>query len=160
MNLIGRLKKQFEIKIYHWVIMSNHYHLCVEFVEPEEMSKCMAGLQRAYTHYFNGTRGIMGYLWQRRFKSQAIEAENYLITCGRYIERNPVRAEMVRVAYQYKYSSAQYYCLGKEDKKQMKIYYLPNLGPMSASVAGSIRNIYVPRSKKRRSSLERDKCDF
>ena len=35
--------------------------------------------------------------------------------CGRYVERNPVRAGLVAEACEYKYSSAQFYCIGKND---------------------------------------------
>ena len=115
-DLLYRLKEDDEIKIYHWVIMSNHYHLCIRLEEPEAISGFMSGLQRAYTHYYNRTRDVRGYLWQGRFKSQAIEGEKYLLTCGRYIERNPVRAGMVKHALDYTHSSAQYYCLGAKDQ--------------------------------------------
>ena len=114
-GLLGRLKDSYDIKIYHWVIMSNHFHLCVEFSQPEEMSRILAGVQRAYTHYYNRTHEVFGYLWQGRFKSQAIEKEQYVQACGRYIERNPVRAAMVREAEEYSYSSGRYYCLGTKD---------------------------------------------
>ena len=115
MDLLHRLKENFAVKIYHWVIMSNHYHLCLELDDPEVISGCMSGLQRAYTHYYNRTREVRGYLWESRFKSQAIEGGKYLLACGRYIERNPVRARMVQEVSQYPYSSARYYCLGEED---------------------------------------------
>ena len=39
----------------------------------------------------------------------------YLLTCGRDIERNPVKANMVGFAWEYGYSSAKYYALGEED---------------------------------------------
>lgn len=115
MDLLYRLKENFAVKIYHWVIMSNHYHLCLELDNPEAISRCMSGLQRAYTHYYNRTRDVRGYLWESRFKSQAIEGEKYLMACGRYIERNPVRARMVKEAPHYFYSSARHYCLGTEE---------------------------------------------
>jgi putative transposase len=75
----------------------------------------MAGLSRAYTHYYHRKYHTAGFLWQGRFKLQPIQKEQYLITCGRYIERNPVKAGMVEFAESYPYSSAQFYCLGKAD---------------------------------------------
>jgi putative transposase len=56
-----------------------------------------------------------GFLWQGRFKLQPVQKEQYLITCGRYIERNPVKAEMVDEAQNYPYSSASRYCCGTAD---------------------------------------------
>lgn len=105
----------FGLRIYHWIIMSNHYHLLLEIPEPEQISRCMVGLARAYTHYYHKTYRTSGYLWQGRFKLQPIEKEMYLTACGRYIERNPVRAGIVTAAEIYPYSSALYYCLGKTD---------------------------------------------
>lgn len=95
--------------------MPNHYHLLLELDIPENLSAMMAGLNRAYTHYYHTTYHTAGYLWQGRFKSQPVEKECYLIACGRYIECNPVHAGIVLEAYEYQYSSAPFYCAGKPD---------------------------------------------
>jgi len=107
---------KFGSRVYHWVIMSNHYHLVIEFECPELISKFMAGLHRAYSHYHHKQYGTTGFLWQGRFKLQPIQKDLYLNSCGRYVERNPVRAGMVVEAYEYPYSSARFYCTGQEDK--------------------------------------------
>lgn len=106
---------KFDSKIYHWVIMSNHYHLVIELEHPELISKFMAGLHRAYSHYHHKRYITVGFLWQGRFKLQPIQKELYLKACGRYVERNPVRAGAAEEAYEYEYSSARFYCLGKND---------------------------------------------
>ncbi len=41
--------------------------------------------------------------------------EHYLLSCGRYIERNPVKAKMIDFAEDYPYSSAAFYVYGKQD---------------------------------------------
>lgn len=115
LKLISEYSHSFGVKIYHWVLMLNHYHLLLELEAPESLSVMMAGLSRAYTHYYHATYHTAGYLWQGRFKSRPVEKELYLIACGRYIERNPVRAGIVLDAYEYPYSSAQFYCTGKPD---------------------------------------------
>ena len=127
-DLLYRLKESHDIQIYHWVIMSNHYHLCIKLNEPEIISSCISGLQRAYTHYYNRTREVRGYLWGSRFRSQAIEGEKYLLACGRYIERNPVRAGMVKHAADYVHSSAQHYCFGSGDKITDEDLYYDDFG--------------------------------
>jgi len=108
-------RQRFEASIYHWVIMSNHYHLVVELKNPEVISKLMAGLHRSYSHYHHRVYATSGFLWQGRFKMQPIQKELYLIACGRYVERNPVRAGVVNQAWEYEYSSARHYCLGMAD---------------------------------------------
>ncbi|MFA5093263.1 MAG: transposase [Candidatus Omnitrophota bacterium] len=113
--LFGEYSERFQARIYHWAIMPTHYHLVVEFQEPELVSKFMAGVHRAYSHYYHKQYNAVGYLWQGRFKLQPIQKELYLKTCGRYVERNPVRAQIVKEACEYAHSSARFYCLGQED---------------------------------------------
>ncbi len=115
---IGLLKdysKRFSLKIYHWVIMPNHYHLLLELEEPEKISKALAGINLCYTRYHHNLYKSVGFLWQGRFKSQPVQKESYLLACSRYIERNPVRSGLVREAKDYLYSSARFYCLGEYD---------------------------------------------
>jgi putative transposase len=114
-KLLKDYSNRFNLKVYRWVIMSNHYHLLFEIEEPENISKLMAGLNRAYTHYYHKAYFTAGFLWQGRFKMQPVQKERYLIACGRYIERNPVRANIVLEAQDYQYSSAGFYCFGKSD---------------------------------------------
>lgn len=115
MDLLKDYSLRFDLKIYHWVIMSNHYHLLLELAEPERISKMMAGLSKAYSCYHHKTYSLSGFLWQGRFKLQPVQKERYLIACGRYIERNPVKAAMVKEAYEYPYSSARFYSFGEND---------------------------------------------
>lgn len=115
MFLLKQYSSLFSLKIYHWVIMSNHYHLLLEIESPNLISKVMAGLAKSYTNYHHKTYSTSGFLWQGRFKLQPVQKERYLIACARYIERNPVKAGIVKEAYEYFYSSARYYCLGIYD---------------------------------------------
>lgn len=114
-DLLRSYSKRFSLKVYHWVIMPNHYHLLLELEEPERISNIMSGLAKAYSCYHHRVYSASGFLWQGRFKLQPVQKEKYLIACGRYIERNPVKAGMVNQAYAYPYSSAVVYCLGKAD---------------------------------------------
>jgi putative transposase len=75
----------------------------------------MAGLLRAYVHYYHRRTGFVGHLWQGRFKSPAVAAEEYFLSCARYIERNPVRAGLVTEPWQYHWSSSPAYALGETD---------------------------------------------
>ena len=75
----------------------------------------MAGFARAYVYYYHHKYQSSGHLWQGRFKTQPIEKEHYLLSCGRYIERNPVKAKMIDFAEDYPYSSAAFYVYGKQD---------------------------------------------
>lgn len=115
-DLLSRYSKEHKFSIYHWVIMSNHYHLLLEIEKPERLSSIMSGLARSYVYHLQKRYQFSGHLWQSRFKSQPIQKEMYLLSCGRYIERNPVKANIIDFAEDYPYSSAAYYVFGKEDR--------------------------------------------
>lgn len=114
-QLLTTYKLRFFIKIYHWAIMLTHFRLLLEMEYPREISRLMAGLNRAYAHYHHKAHSTLGFLWQGRFGLQPIQKERYLIACGKYIERNPVRANIVPAAHDYSFSSARFYCLGTQD---------------------------------------------
>jgi putative transposase len=69
----------------------------------------------AYTIWFNRKNGKVGHLWQDRFKSAVVERDSYLLECGRYVERNPLRAGMVEDLKEYLWSSYRIYAYGKVD---------------------------------------------
>lgn len=65
----------------------------------------MKALGQRYVQYINRTYKRSGTLWEGRYKSCPIQAETYLLACQRYIELNPVRANMVEHPAEYKWSS-------------------------------------------------------
>ena len=65
----------------------------------------MKALGQRYVQYINRTYKRSGTLWEGRYKSCPIQAETYLLTCQRYIELNPVRANMVEHPAECKWSS-------------------------------------------------------
>ncbi len=58
-----------------------------------------------YSQYINRLHGRSGHLWQGRFCSTALDQEHFWWAL-RYVERNPVRARVVRQAWRYRWSSA------------------------------------------------------
>ena len=75
----------------------------------------MQGIHLAYTIWFNRKKGKVGHLWQDRYRSAVVERNTYLLECGRYIERNPLRAGAVKDPRQYPWSSYRVYGYGKGD---------------------------------------------
>ena len=116
LKLRARYRDRYEVRLYHYCLMSNHFHVLLQLREPRALSVFGAGLLRAYVHYFHRRHGFVGHLWQGRFKSPAVETDEYLLSCGRYIERNPVEAEMVAQPWEYRWSSCRAYALGERDE--------------------------------------------
>jgi putative transposase len=68
----------------------------------------MQDVGRRYVSYINRTYRRSGTLWEGRFKASLVDSERYLLVCMRYIELNPVRANMVEHPGEYAWSS--YHC--------------------------------------------------
>jgi putative transposase len=115
LNLVSRYRDQYRFRLYHYCLMTNHFHLLVQLEDPQHVSPLMAGLLRAYVHHCHRRHGFVGHRFQGRFKSPAIQCEAYLLSCGRYIERNPVEVGLVRTPWEYAWSSARHYALGEPD---------------------------------------------
>jgi len=126
------------LTIHAYVLMTNHVHLLVTPETELSLPKTLQSIGRRYVQYFNSTYQRTGTLWEGRYKSTLIDSERYLLTCMRYIEMNPVRAEMVAHPSDYPWSSyranaqgnsnvliashALYRSLGRTDKERQSAY--------------------------------------
>ena len=108
--------RKFRVAIHAWAFMTNHVHLLLTPEGDHGVSRLMQTLGRHYVRYFNYTYKRSGTLWEGRFKSCLVEAENYLLICQRYIELNPVRAGMVEAPADYVWSSYRSNGLGQPAK--------------------------------------------
>ena len=104
--------KKFAFALYHYCLMPTHIHLLLKVLKKETLAKIMQGLLQSYRFYYRKKYSYLGYLYQGRYRSKIIENDEYLLECGRYIERNPVRARLVESAEQYKWSSGIFYIAG------------------------------------------------
>jgi putative transposase len=98
----ARLRK---CAIHAYCLMTNHVHLLVTPSDAEGCALMMRDLGRCYASYFNRRYEKMGALWQHPFRSCLVDSAAYVVTCYRYIERNPVRARMVASPAEYAWSS-------------------------------------------------------
>ena len=107
--------KKHQCDIHAYVLMTNHVHLLVTPHTKEGISKMLQIVGRYYVQYFNDAYQRTGTLWEGRYKATVIDSEHYLLTCMRYIELNPVRANMTKRPAEYTWSSYGANALGKEN---------------------------------------------
>ena len=165
-----------EVEIHSFVLMTNHVHLLMTPKEGNGVSRLMQSLGRYYVRYINKKYDRTGTLWEGRFKSTLIDSENYLLTVCRYIELNPVRANMVEQPAEYPWSSFRRNALGtpislitshevyerlaKTDKTRQKRYLALFENELTDYTMEEIRNSvnrsWVLGSKKFRNQVERE----
>lgn len=108
LSLMEKYARKFAISIYHYVLMPNHFHFLVE-PTTNELPRFMQGLTLAHTRRNHLRKNTYGHLWQGRYKCLRIDKDAYFLSCGRYIELNPVRAGLVSEPSEYPWSSYHAY---------------------------------------------------
>jgi len=95
------------IRVLAWCLMGNHWHLLLWPTEDGQLSAFMFWLTMTHAARYRTSHHTVGYgpLYQGRFKSFVVQRDEYLLTAGRYIERNPLRAKLVRRAENWRWSS-------------------------------------------------------
>lgn len=113
LKLISKYKLEHPFDLYHYCLMPNHTHFLIQTKKAFDFSVFMKKLNLAYFHHYRQEYSWIGHFWQDRFKSQAVGKDVYFIQCGKYIELNPVRFNIVEKPEEYRYSSYLYYADGK-----------------------------------------------
>ena len=103
------------VDILAYCLMTNHIHLIAVPATDESLARVLRPLHMRYAQRINRRRGWKGHLWQGRFFSSPLDT-NYLWAAIRYVERNPVRAKLVRKAEKYPWSSAPAHCQRRTDE--------------------------------------------
>jgi putative transposase len=91
--------------VHAYVLMTNHVHLLLTPEKPDSAAQLMKHLGQRYVQYVNRVYRRSGTLWEGRFRSCLAQSEDYVLACYRYIELNPVRANMVVHPREYPWSS-------------------------------------------------------
>ena len=97
--------ERFGVRVIGYCLMTNHVHLIAIPKTEGGLAKAVGRTHWRYTQYVNRLHGRSGHLWQNRFFSCTLD-EHHGWTALAYVERNPVRARMVRVPWRYRWSSA------------------------------------------------------
>jgi putative transposase len=115
LTLIKTHSEKYNLEILAYCLMTNHVHFIVVPKEDVSISNTFNYAHMRYSQYFNKKKNMCGHLWQGRFYS-CIMDKNHIYAGVRYIERNPVRARLVKEPWQYTWSSAKIHCgVEKED---------------------------------------------
>jgi putative transposase len=125
--LLGESCRRFGVDVWAYCLMPNHVHLIAVPAFADSLHRAFAQAHRRYTRHVNAREGWRGYLWQGRFASYPMD-ERYTLAAARYVELNPVRANLVARPEDYPWSSARAHLLERDDA-------LVTVAPLLARVA-------------------------
>lgn len=93
------------MRLLAYCVMPNHFHLVLWPWEDGQLSRWMHWLMTCHVSRHRLRRGTTGHIWQGRFKAFPIQQDRHLLTVMRYVERNPLRANLVSSACDWRWSS-------------------------------------------------------
>ena len=113
---LARAQKKYQVYLYVYVFMSNHYHLLAAAKDAEHLSDFLRYFQSNLARTLNQHRGRRGAFWSSRYKSIPVLDTASLKDRVAYIHLNPVKAGMCRKAEHSRVlSSASEMLLGKSE---------------------------------------------
>lgn len=106
-EVLEEAQEKFSMRILAYCLMPNHFHLVLYPRKDGDMSKFMQWLTLTHTqrwHQSKNTKGT-GHLYQGRYKSFLVQGDNHLLSVIRYVERNLLRANLVKKAENWRFCS-------------------------------------------------------
>jgi putative transposase len=111
--LLAEQAARHELRVLGYRLMPNHVHVVVVPERVDSMAKGFGRTHNIYSRYLNSVRRRSGHLWQNRFFSAPLGRE-HLGRALRYVDMNPVRAQLVESASDYPWSSARAHAPGRD----------------------------------------------
>jgi len=105
-EFVSEYSRKYQMKIYAYCLMTNHVHFLAAPLRRDSLAMTFKYANMRYSSYFNKKNRRSGHLWQGRFYSCPLH-HDHALEALRYVERNPVRAKMVRLPWEYEWSSAR-----------------------------------------------------
>lgn len=113
-SLMAEWCEKHSVGVWAYCLMPNHVHIVAVPSSEESLRRAIGEAHRRYTRHVNFREGWRGHLWQGRFHSFPMD-ERYWLTVARYVELNPVRANLVAQPEDYPWSSAAAHLSGIDD---------------------------------------------
>ncbi len=115
-NILKKLEEESKrlVDIFAFCLMPNHFHFLLKQLTDKGISKFMAKITSAFSHYFNISHDRSGHLFQGNFGAKRIEDDEQYMHVSRYIHLNPVISYLIEIKNlaSYEYSSYPEY-IGK-----------------------------------------------
>ncbi len=113
--------ERYDMRLLAFQIMPNHWHQVVWPRNDGDLSRYTGWLTLTHTQRWHAHRHSAGsgHLYQGRFKSFPVEDDGHFLTVCRYVERNALRASLVRRAEDWRWGSLWRYVHGNARQKRL-----------------------------------------
>ncbi|MCB9903801.1 MAG: transposase [Planctomycetes bacterium] len=108
LSRVARAVRDGQLEVHAYCVLSTHYHMLVR--SPiGELSPAMQRIQNSYVRWFNRSRRRDGPLVRARYTSRRVNTLRYRTDLVRYIDDNPVHANIARSPLLYPHCSAPHH---------------------------------------------------
>src|SRR5437588_4644620 len=106
-RVLKQAKDFVPMRLLAYCILSNHWHLVLWPFHDGDLSEYLRWLTVTHTQRWHAHRHTAGTgaLYQGRFKSFPVQADEHFLALCRYVERNPLRAVLVKSAADWRWGS-------------------------------------------------------
>ena len=134
------------IRLCAYCFMPNHFHLVLWPTDDGELSRFMQWLTMTHTQRWHAHRhtGGRGHLYQSRFKSFPIQTDRHFLSVCRYVERNPLRANLVKQAQRWRWSSLWLRENNTPEKRGHKPLIVPTSDSVTPATPPPLANLLAP----------------
>ena len=116
LDFLVEAAERHECAVHCYVLMGNHVHLLMTPANADALPRTMQSVGIRYVRYFNTIHERTGGLWEGRYRASLVNTDRYLEACYRYIELNPVRANLVTCPADWPWSSHRLHAFGEPDR--------------------------------------------
>lgn len=104
-KLISLANERLPMRVLAYCLLKNHFHLVLWPHGDGDLSRWMQWLLTSHVRRYHRHYNSSGHVWQGRFKAFPVQEDGHLLAVLRYVERNPLRANLVTRAEQWPWSS-------------------------------------------------------
>ena len=108
LTILKEQAEKYHLSIWAYCLMTNYIHIIAVPETETSLTRAIGETHRRYTRMINFRQQWRGYLWQGRFSSCPLD-EQHLLAVARYIEQNPIRANLATKAEDWEWSSARHH---------------------------------------------------
>jgi putative transposase len=98
----------FDVPVLAVCVMPNHLHLVMRPRRDGDLARWAHWLFTTHARRHHKKYGTSGRVWQGRFKASVVQADRHLLILMRYVERNALRAGLVRSAEEWEWGSLRW----------------------------------------------------
>ncbi len=120
-KVLEEAREKFGMRILSYCVMPNHWHLVLYPKQDGNLQTFIGWFSMTHTQRWHSSHKTIGsgHLYQGRYKSFPVETSQYLIQLFRYVERNPLRAKLVKKAEDWEWSSLWRRERGNKKQKEL-----------------------------------------